>query len=217
MVEGGVNMNEKQNRSDAEWTRLMDIYKVQVQMVNDISNRRLATHRFYQLLLSGIALVFFGFLQHGIKLLPEGSDISIEQLIGIVGFCGTFLSWVWGISIDSSLKWNARKYEVLKELEAEFEYAFFTREWELISKWANKSYVELSKFEYYVPFFVSCLWARLCYQNFTVYRWFDYVIIGALWCLVIHLFILLLYPFSPKKDTSDTPQGDERESLSEKS
>ena len=128
-------MNEKQNENmDGKQERLVEIYKLQAQLTNNISNRRTTTNRFYIVVMSGLILIFSTFLQNKDKLPTELLNIvSIEQLIVILGVLGLSLSWIWCISVNSYLRVNSRKYEALKKLEDELEYQFFKDEWEFLA------------------------------------------------------------------------------------
>ena len=147
-------MNEKQNGNmDGKQERLVEIYKLQAQLTNSISNRRTTTNRFYILVMSGLTLIFSTFLQNKDKLPGELlSIISIEQLIVALGVLGLSLSWIWCISINSYLRVNSRKYEALKKLEGELEYQFFRNEWEFLADDEKENtYWQRSRIELTLP------------------------------------------------------------------
>lgn len=127
-------MQERQGQDvEGKQNRLVEIYKLQSQLTNSISNRRTTANRFYIVLMSGLVFIFSALLQNKGKLPSELLNIvSIEQVIAGLGLSGLTLSWVWGVSINSYLRVNSRKYEELKRLEKELEYQFFRNEWELL-------------------------------------------------------------------------------------
>ena len=151
---GNLDMNEKQNENmDGKQERLVEIYKLQAQLTNNISNRRTTTNRFYIVVMSGLILIFSTFLQNKDKLPTELLNIvSIEQLIVILGVLGLSLSWIWCISVNSYLRVNSRKYEALKKLEDELEYQFFKDEWEFLADdEKEKTYWQRSRIELTLP------------------------------------------------------------------
>lgn len=145
MMNGEKGLEGKQNQ-------LIDIYKIHVELTNNVSNRRTATNRFYQVFLSGLIVIFSAILQNkngeSVKLL-EG--VSIELIMVVLGGLGMWLSFIWVISVDSYLQLNSRKYEVLKQLEDKLEYQFFQHEWELLGREKSKTYKYLSFPELLAP------------------------------------------------------------------
>ena len=73
--------NEKQDQleqSNGNQDQLIEIYKLQSQLASSISNRRITIHKFYLLLMSGLALIFPAIF----KLPEEIRDlVSIEFLM----------------------------------------------------------------------------------------------------------------------------------------
>ena len=176
-------MNGMPDRSDAALTRLMDIYKVHVQQLSNISNQRLTTHRFYQLLLSGMLVVFVGFMQHGSTVLPNVSERCLQNILLNIRFAGVLIAWVWAMTTNSSLRLVARKGEVLKELEAELDYRFFTREWEFSDAGiSDRNYGDVSRYEYYVPVFICGMCASGFFWGFKPTHWthYGYIVVSAL-------------------------------------
>ena len=52
-------MNEKEDENmDGKQERLVEIYKLQAQLTNSVSNRRTTTNRFYIVVMSGLILIF---------------------------------------------------------------------------------------------------------------------------------------------------------------
>ena len=174
---------DQSERSDENQSQLIEIYKLHTQLANNISNRRVTTSRFYQVLLSGLIVVFIAFLQNKND---AAVQLPIELVIEILGALGLLLSWSWCMSVESYLLLNSRKYAVLKKLEGELDYQFFKEEWDLLGKnKQNLTYKELSKSERSVPDLFFCLayvesligrlivyfYVLYLFLRLAVYRW----------------------------------------------
>ena len=152
-------MDIGQGQTNVKQEQLLEIYKLHAQLASSASTRQTATHRFYQLVLSGFLLFFFTFVQNKDKILPKelSEKFTTEILIIGLGYIGLFLSWIWFISIDTHLDAISRKYEVLKELEAKLEFQFIKREWELLGKnRKNSTYRNLAFREVFMPYLFYC-------------------------------------------------------------
>ncbi len=64
-------MDAEQGQTKTNQDQLLEIYKLHMQQTNNMSNRRAAASRFYQLALSGLFIVFFAFVQHKGQILPK--------------------------------------------------------------------------------------------------------------------------------------------------
>ena len=181
-------MDAEQGQTKTNQDQLLEIYKLHAQLASSASNRRTATHRFYQLALSGILLLFITFVQHKDKILPEelSNKLTIEVLtmgLGYVGFC---LSWIWFISIDTHLDAISRKYEVLKELETKLDFQFITHEWELLGgNRKNSTYRKLAFREVLMPYFS-------CFSFFTLFSIGGSDTISTFYPLLIIAVIMLI-------------------------
>ena len=130
---------DQSEQSEGNQSQLIEIYKLQAQLANSVSNRRSTIHKFYMLLMSGLTLIIPAFF----KLPTEIRDlISIEFLILGLPLLGITLSVAWFILISSNLRQNIIKYEALKKLEKKLEYQFFKDEWKYLKKYRNrKTYI----------------------------------------------------------------------------
>ena len=98
-------MDPKQNQLDAKLDRLIEIYKLQAQLADSISARQITINRFYQIILSGLILIFLALLQNkGTLFSEEPSELIIEQSMIIIGMLGLHLSWMWCVSADIYLE-----------------------------------------------------------------------------------------------------------------
>ena len=157
-------MNEKQKELDGKQDRLIEIYKLQAQLANHISNRRTTTNRFYLLVMSALTLIFSALLRNIDKLPLELLElISIEWIIVSFGVLGITLSWIWCLSINSYLRVNSRKYKALDRLENELEYKFFKSESEFLGRiekdtsYWQRSLIELTTPGLFFLFFVGLM------------------------------------------------------------
>ena len=142
-------VNEKPGQSNGNQDRLIEIYKLQAQLADNISNRRISIHKFYLLLMSGLVLIFPAFF----KLPTEvWKQVSVEFLMIGIGVLGIFLCVSWFILISSNLRLIMLKYEALKKLENKLEYKFFKKEWKFLGKYGRgKTYWEISYIEMFIP------------------------------------------------------------------
>ena len=122
-------MDNKKSEFDSKQDRLIEIYKLQVQQANNISNRRTTTNRFYLLVMSALTVIFSALLQNREKLPKDLVNIvSVEWIIVSLGVLGITLSYIWCLSINTYLRVNSRKYKALNQLEDVLEYKFFKSE-----------------------------------------------------------------------------------------
>ena len=159
-------MDEKREEDNSNQDQLLEIYKLQAQLANDISNRRTTTNRFYILVMSGLLLIFTNILQSKGGIASELLKIiSIQQLVSAVGAIGLSLSMIWCVSLNSYLRVNSRKYEALKQLERRLDYQFFDIEWSFLPKnEKNQTYWQRSIIELFLPtLFFLCFWGLMGY------------------------------------------------------
>ena len=143
---GNPDQLEPSNGTQAQ---LIEIYKIQSQLANSISNRRITIHKFYLLLMSGLALIVPAFFK-----LPTDirSQVSIGTLMIGVSLFGIPLCLTWFILINTNLRMLMLKYEALKKLEDKLEYPFFTEEWKLLENYGKgRTYWEISYVEIFIP------------------------------------------------------------------
>lgn len=154
------NENQGQlEQSNGNQDQLIEIYKLQSQLASSISNRRIMIHKFYLLLMSGLALIFPTFF----KLPAEiQSQVSIGFLMIGVSLLGIPLCLTWFILINTNLRMIMLKYETLKRLEDKLEYPFFKEEWKLLENYGKgKTYWEISYIEIFIPIFFFFIFTLL--------------------------------------------------------
>ncbi len=113
--------------------------------------------------MSGIILAFTTLLQTNnegkVKELLD--NITLEWLMVAIGLLGIALSWAWCRSIDSYLRLNSRRYEVLKDLESNIEYRFIHNEWSMLGPRSHKTYRQLSNIELSVPYIFYIMFSTI--------------------------------------------------------
>ncbi len=147
-------MSDQLEHSDSKNARILELYKFHSLQATEVSNRRATTNRFFILLLSGIAVVYTTLFQIDDKtqLLPFITTGNLKYLPLTFGIIGLTLSWVWLISIESNLRYNTRKYKVLKHMERHLDYEYFINEWALLGiNKINKTYRSLALIEIVTP------------------------------------------------------------------
>ena len=142
-------LDEEQEKSDSNPDQLLEIYKLQAQLVNNISNRRVTVNRFYMLVMSGLALACSAFFKLPDRILEV---MSIDFFMIAISFLGVHLSWAWFASANSNLRLVMLKYESLKRLEDKLAYQFFQDEWTFLKKYGkDRAYWEISYVEIVIP------------------------------------------------------------------
>ena len=145
-------------------TRLLEIYKIQMSAVNDISNRRVNINRHYLIIMSGVVIVFTAFTQINLDDAAEHLATLLKYFPIALGVIGFVIASIWLFVTDSYLRRNSRKYEVLKHLESKLEYNFLSIEWSTLGpRKLRKNYRSLAIVEFAMPFsfyvIFSCLYA----------------------------------------------------------
>lgn len=172
-------MDDKKSEFDSKQDRLIEIYKLQVQQANNISNRRTTTNRFYLLVMSALTVIFSAFLQNREKLPKDLVDIvSVEWIIVSLGVLGITLSYIWCLSINAYLRVNSRKYKALNQLEDVLEYKFFKNEAKFLGEiekgttYWQRSLIELTTPGLFFLFFAGLMWLglrNLPEENFALF------------------------------------------------
>lgn len=132
-------------------SHLLEQYKMYVEMMDRVTERRGKTNTFYLSLLSGL-LTLVPVLVEKI-LLPQSKDKYIVLLIlATLGFC---LCFIWRSNIDSYKQINFLKFQVIYEIEPNLPFPCYKREWEILEENPRIQYRRLSKIEKYVPLILA--------------------------------------------------------------
>lgn len=143
---------------------LLEQYKLYVEMMDRISNRRNKSHYFYISLLSGM-LAILSFLFEQNILLNNSTLNNILLLISILGIC---LCLTWFFHIGSYRQINEAKFKIIIEMENSLPYKCYKKEWDEVKE---KKYVKLTIIEQIIPIIFIILYGILFYFsviNFSI-------------------------------------------------
>ena len=110
---------------------LLEEYKLYVEMVDRISERRMQTNKFYISLLSGLLAL--------LSILVSVGKFNQSLIFIIVSLLGMALCILWHINIRSYRQLNSGKFKVIHEMEQHLPFPCYDREWELLGEGKEKS------------------------------------------------------------------------------
>lgn len=108
-----------------DYDRRIEIYKVLVDSAERGIDRRHALNRFY------FSVVVAIFVSISFVVQSPNPDIPSQVIISGALLIAFLNSVLWLSMIFAARRLNATKYDVINELETHFEYAPFTREWQI--------------------------------------------------------------------------------------
>lgn len=163
----GVAIKEKYGENFQH--HLIEQYKMYVEMMDRVTDRRGKANTFYLSLLSGL-LALLSLLVD--KNLFSGSK---DVLVLILAILGLVLCWVWYINIESSKQLNKLKFKIIYEMEEYLPFACYKREWEILDDTnrdkQHKQYKRITKVEKYVPFILAIPYlGLLIYSIFSLLK-----------------------------------------------
>lgn len=125
---------------------LLEIYKLYVQMTDNVSARRLQINAFFISVLSALlaTLVF----------MSQSSSLSDKQDIAFIAISllGLLVCIVWFLNLASYRQLNSGKFKVIQNIEKQLPYRCYTEEWELLGQGKDaKRYRRLTHSEQFVP------------------------------------------------------------------
>ena len=142
----------------------LEIYKLQAELADRVSQRRLGTNRTYASLLVGLML----FLSTLVRI--DNSTWQDGLVFCVVGILGTLLAVSWDRVVRSYGQLNAGKFKALQELEKNLAYPFFEREWHFLGQGKKASrYLRLSRVERSMPWVFFGLYVAVL--AYGVSRW----------------------------------------------
>ncbi|MGK7954465.1 MAG: hypothetical protein AB4063_04265 [Crocosphaera sp.] len=130
---------------------LLEQYKLYVEMMDKVTERRGQTNTFYISLLSGL-LALLSFLIDKDSNLFSGERNIFLLVFGILGIA---LCYVWHININSYKQLNSLKFKVINEIESYLPFRCYYREWEILREEKKHKYRRLNKVEKFVPLILS--------------------------------------------------------------
>ena len=127
----------------------LEQYKLYVEMVDRISQRREQTNRFYVSLVAAIVALLVVLARFDV------AGDSWPTIFLIAGLFGAALSAVWFVNIRSYRQLNSAKYEVINKMEAQLPVAGYCDEWDMLrSRNRVVGPLGLSGIEQFVPVIV---------------------------------------------------------------
>ncbi len=127
-------------------SQILELYKLHVEMIDRVSQKRISQNQFYVTVLTGIL--------GGFALVIDRKMIENSNYIyATTGFIGLTICLLWFVNVRSYKKLNSAKFKVLAEIENKLEFQFYEKEWQIIKK--DKSYLKFSTIEQLTPFIFS--------------------------------------------------------------
>lgn len=127
---------------------LLEQYKMYVEMMDRVTERRGKTNTFYITLLSGLLALPSLLIDKNLFNEPKA------VLVLLLAFLGLCLCFLWYININSYKQLNYLKFRVIHEIEPHLPFPFYSKEWE-IEKNKVGQYRRLSKVEKCIPFIIA--------------------------------------------------------------
>ena len=129
--------------------QLIEQYKLYVEMADRVSQRRVKLNQFYTTVLLGLLIAIAFKFNNGIYGSIASDQVPIFLVLSLLG---NILCIVWQVNIHSYRQLNAKKFEVIHEIEKSLPFAAYDREWELLGKGKDaKLYFQLTRVEKFVP------------------------------------------------------------------
>lgn len=150
--------------SNCDTETYLEIYKLQMDVITNTSNRRINVNRYYILALSVLVLALSVIVRGG-STLAEIFNIQIKEILDstfiglsvlITGVLGLLLTLSWIKNIVGYLHSNSNRYEIIKDLECCLPYQFTQSTWKLNPNGENKKYLHFAVHEVLTPT-VFCL------------------------------------------------------------
>ena len=142
----------------------LDIYKLQVEMLNESSNRRVNVNRYYMYAMSFLVLALSAFIANKSGIFNIGvatsSTNEISSLFISFALCGISLlgaaiteSWIQNAS--GYLISNSNREEIIRSLEVKLPYSFHEQMYGLED---SKDYIQLARHELHAPLIFTIVW-----------------------------------------------------------
>ncbi len=198
-------MSDKQNgKSLKRYERQMclDIYKLQVEMLNKSSDRRVNVNRYYMYAMSFLVLALSAFVVNkggifNLGVNPDSTDeISLSFIsFALFGICllGAAITESWIQNASGYLISNSNREKIIRNLEGQFDLPinFHKR---MLNISAKKDYIELANHELYAPiifkygFLIVVVFGTFYLRD--IYGWLLHVVIIALGILLLQSYFI---------------------------
>ncbi|MBA2311974.1 MAG: hypothetical protein H0V97_04135 [Actinobacteria bacterium] len=137
--------------------RVLELYKLAVEMADRVSARRTAANAFFATLHGGLAAAV------GILGQATSREVKASVYLLVAPIAGLALSAAWFLLLRSYRDLNKAKFNVITEIERELPLQIFAKEWEQLKKdpvegWRGR-YAEQGTVERVIPAVFSVLYA----------------------------------------------------------
>lgn len=137
--------------------RMLEIYKLHVELADRVSQRREGANRLFVTLLSALVILVATIMRFGNETLPASPAVVVIAALGFL------LTVAWYITIRSYRQLNSGKFAVIHEMEKQLPFSFYKREWEFLEEGKNRrKYWKLTVVETFVPIIFAILFAAIC-------------------------------------------------------
>ena len=130
---------------------LLEQYKLLVQSAENVSARRVASHR-YLLTLNAALVALYGL---------QSANFGQGYWTLLIPVIGISVSTVWYQIIQSHADLNRIKFDVIHEFERHLPAAMYKYEWDLLEEGQGKTYRAVTRIERWIPVLFAVLHAVL--------------------------------------------------------
>lgn len=149
-IDKNKNHISKKEYGDNYSQHFFEQYRIYLEGIEQISNRRDSANKYLITLNSGF-LISIAFLIENI-----GSQCVLKIALSGICLLGIIISIIFYFLINSYKQLNAGKFEVLHEIESKLPLDLYKREWEILGKGNNyKKYFPFSHIEKLIPIFLG--------------------------------------------------------------
>lgn len=140
-------------------SHVLEIYKMYVEMADNISERRQKANSFFLTLNSAI-VALVGYVN-----LSNSNLTTTASFFWLVALAGMILSYLWYRLVRSYKDMNSGKFQVIHVIESHLPLRPYDAEWTALGKGDDpKLYLPFTNIEKYVP------WVFLCIHFFVLIR-----------------------------------------------
>ena len=167
------NCQHCSNCCNSDTETYLEIYKLQIDTITKISDRRVNVNRYYIFAISALILAlsvvssseFLEIITPKSSESSEGSEESKNKsedskgltfFMGVSGGLGSILTLSWILNMLGYLISNTKRYEKIKNLECHLPYRFTESMWQSTSNGNTKKYFNFAAHELLTPF-VFCI------------------------------------------------------------
>jgi len=136
---------------------LLELYKIYVEMTDNISSRRSKSNTFF-LSVNTLLVTAIGILSE----LGSRFEILNVYWVLITSFSGVLFCWTWLSTINSYRQLNSGKFKVIHLIEEKLPLAMYKAEWKYLKpKREVDRYKQLTIVESWVPRIFACVYLAL--------------------------------------------------------